>query len=66
MKKYKLPNKKQEAEFIQNLKPAEKVYTVFERPYWHESGDWEGIVYCKKLNIFQNIIVFLYNRFIPK
>ena len=40
-----IPTKKQEADFVKNLKPNEKVYTAFERPFWHTNGNWDGVVY---------------------
>lgn len=40
----KLPTKKQEKEFVESLKAQDKTYSVFERSYWTESGNWDGVV----------------------
>ena len=47
-KVYKLPTKKQETDFIKNLKPFEKEYTIFNcKKNWFNDSNWNGIVYYK-------------------
>ncbi len=50
--KHKLPSKRQEQDFVYNLKPSQKTYTVFDVKPPEElwcSGNWDGVAYSKKV-----------------
>lgn len=59
-KKTRLPTKKEERDFVNNLKPSEKQYTVFPilsaDELYGEPVDWNGIIYIKpKVTFWQKI-----------
>ena len=50
---HKLPTKKEEKDFVYNLKPSEKTYTIFNLKSPEQlfnSGDWEGVAYNEEVN----------------
>lgn len=58
---HRLPTKKEEADFVKNLKPSEKKYTVFETKEFHHSpnANWEGNV---NYTLWEKILRFVLRK----
>lgn len=61
-KVHRLPTKKQEADFVANLKLSEKQYIVVElkKPdELYNNGDWEAVAYNKKRKLLNRLFTWL-------
>lgn len=64
-KQYKLPTKKEEQNFIDNLRLDQREYTVFDckdpKELWN-NGDWEGLHYDSWFKVKIRYVLKLINK----
>lgn len=68
--KHKLPTKKQEQDFVDNLRPIEKHYTILDLKspeelfpdLWPKNGTSDWFVYDKRPSLIRKVLLFLLDK----